>query len=87
MISKKEKIKQCRALIDEYQLEHGSEVVYNDPRGLMSAIDMACSLMRKEIVRMGFISSGYPKILKSDHDFNMLCNRVSAILKGKEQKQ
>lgn len=90
-VYQKNKIKNLRTIslnvIDKFQKEEKSLNILNDPRGLMSDVDVTCSLLRKQ-VRENFINWEIcPKSTRNDNFFKMIkilekiMNKKNEILK------
>jgi len=74
-------------LIDEYQAKTQAQAVFNDPRGIMTDVDMSCSLLRKQL-RNGYISFHlFPRSIQKDNNFikltetvEKICDKIKAVI-------
>ncbi len=74
-------------IIDDFQTKTQIKSFFNDPRGVMSDVDMSCSLLRKQLKKGYIFKSYYPNSIKGEA-FDDVCESLEKVLKKiKETKE
>ena len=73
-------------IIDDFQTKTQIKSFFNDPRGVMSDVDMSCSLLRKQLKKGYIFKSYYPKTIRSKQ-FDDVCEMLERILKKIRETQ
>ena len=73
-------------IIDAFQGSTQSAKLLRDPRGMMSDVDMSCSLLRKQLRKGYIVKSYYPKSIRGKK-FDAVCETLERILKKIRETQ